>query len=100
MPHNLYPTERERISVNILSIIVSLKYLGEDIEYPKGFNVGICGFRVFGSDIYLDEATNILCSFCKKKGDDFIYNGRFKEIRRLADWWDKHKEIDKRDGRG
>jgi len=93
------PSGREERAAKVLKLIIDFKSLGEDIEYPKGFNGDISGYSIFGSDRYLDEATNILCSFCKIKGDDFIYNGRFKERRRLADWWDEHKEIDKREGR-
>lgn len=93
------PTRREERAAKVLKIIVDFKSLGEDIEYPKGFNGDVSGYLIFGIDRYLDEATAILCSFCKMKGDDFIYNGRFKERRRLANWWDEHKEIDKREGR-
>ena len=41
-----------------------------------------------------DEITDLLCSFCKSKGEDFIYNGRDPDCRKLADWWDEHKTLD------
>ena len=94
------PTGREKRASVVLKLIVVFKSLGEKIEYPKGFNGDISGYSIFGSDKYLDEATDILCAFCRMKGDDYIYNGRIKARRRLADWWDEHKEIDKREGRG
>ncbi len=93
------PTGREERASTVLELIVDFKKLGEEINYPKDFDGQISGYSIFGSDRYLDEATNILCLFCKRKGEDYIYNGRFKERRRLADWWDEHKEIDKREGR-
>lgn len=40
----------------------------------------------------LDEAVQVLCDFCKEMGDDFIYNGRDRDCRHLADWWDDHKK--------
>lgn len=40
---------------------------------------------------HLDEATKMLCDFCKSRGEDFIYNGRDADCRALADWWDQHK---------
>jgi hypothetical protein len=47
----------------------------------------------------LDKMTSLLCStikgLSKTELDDIVYNGRSKESRRLADWWDKHQEFDK-----
>ena len=43
---------------------------------------------------HCDEVTALLCDFCKRKGEDFIYNGRDADCRKLADWWDDHKKID------
>ncbi len=40
----------------------------------------------------LDEGTRLLCLFCKAQGEDFIYNGRDADCRKLADWWDEHKK--------
>ena len=41
-----------------------------------------------------DEITALLCDYCKSKGDAFIYNGRDRDCRQLADWWDEHKVLD------
>ena len=40
----------------------------------------------------LDEAVQILCNFCKDMGEDFIYNGRDRDCRHLADWWEEHQK--------
>lgn len=42
----------------------------------------------------LDELTAFLCDFCKRVGEEFIYNGRDRDCRQLADWWDEHKRLD------
>jgi hypothetical protein len=47
----------------------------------------------------LDKMTALLCSTIKNLSktelDDIVYNGRNKESRRLADWWEKHQELDR-----
>lgn len=92
------PDKRDMRASSLLELIVKLKQSGADIEPPKSWDGK---FRAYDCDMgdYLDEATRILCTFCRTVGDDYIYNGRFKERRQLADWWDEHKEIDKREGR-
>ncbi len=48
--------------------------------------------------INLDEKTDYLCRICKvmsvKELNKIMYNGRNKNARKLADWWDKHQEED------
>lgn len=84
----------ESRAIKIFSIISRLKDLKEDIEFPKKY-------KGYGNKtIYVDEATKILCDFCKKKGEEyiydekFIYDTRFKVRGVLANWWTKHKKID------
>ena len=43
---------------------------------------------------HCDEVTDLLCSWCRVIDEDFIYNGRDPDCRKLADWWDDHKGID------
>jgi hypothetical protein len=93
------PTYREERASECLKLIVGIRDSGENIKYPIGFNGDIGAYSEFGSDKYLNEATQILCSFCREKGEAYIYDGRLKERRRLADWWDDHKEIDRHEGR-
>ncbi len=47
---------------------------------------------------HLDEAAAVLCAFCQRVGEDFIYNGRDRDCRHLADWWDEHKQQDQSRG--
>lgn len=54
----------------------------------------------YGNVARLDEATKILCECCRslneEETDRFIYDGRNAEARKLADWWDRHQEWDRR----
>lgn len=46
-----------------------------------------------------DKLTPLLCStlssLTKKQLNDIVYNGRVKEARALAEWWDEHQANDK-----
>ena len=92
------PKERDLRAVRVYNLIEALK-----VPLPPEIMRGI--FLLKQSDgaywelyaaQFLDELTNILCAFCKRKGDDFIYNGRDPLCRKLADWWDEHKESDRK----
>ena len=54
----------------------------------------------FGNTERLDEATTLLCSACRNLTEQeqelFIYDGHNKGARRLASWFDRHQEWDKR----
>jgi len=45
----------------------------------------------------LNHATSTLCDVCTMMSDHdkawIIYNGREREARRLADWWEEHQEV-------
>ena len=47
-----------------------------------------------------DEVVANLCSLIRglnpRQMDEIVYNGRDKDSRRLADWWDAHKEADEK----
>jgi hypothetical protein len=54
----------------------------------------------YGVPDRIDDLTRILCNWCKLletdgRWNDIIYDGRNPKARRLADWWDEHKEADK-----
>lgn len=48
---------------------------------------------------HCDVVTPLLCSkisnLSEEQLNEIVYNGRDKESRLLADWWDEHKEFDK-----
>ncbi len=57
------------------------------------------GYMAYGLVDKLDYHTNLLCSaiksFQQKEIDIYLYNGRDKDARKLADWWDNHVKQDK-----
>lgn len=52
-----------------------------------------------GNSRRADELISMLCSACKTMSDNdkdrIMYNGRNKDARMLADWWERHQEIDR-----
>jgi hypothetical protein len=49
---------------------------------------------IYGNREQLDCLTQLLCQGCEETPDEVIYNGRDATARKLADWWDAHKEAD------
>lgn len=82
---------RESQALTIFELIRDLKESGEEINYPSNYDPEslVC------LEPYLDEAKEILSSFCKSKGNYYIYDGRYRVNRRLADWWDDNKIPDR-----
>ena len=54
----------------------------------------------YGNLQNLDKWTELLCQICgdldKEQQNKYIYDGRNKEARALADWWEDHQEQDAR----
>lgn len=54
----------------------------------------------YGNANRLDEATRLLCEHCRglteKEREKFIYDAHDKNARKLADWWERHQEWDRR----
>ena len=93
-----------------------LQASGQEMESQR-----VCGFLVYlytglgkklpkwivdaSEDYYgninrLDEATKILCecirSLTKAEVDSYIYDAHKEQARKLASWWERHQEWDKR----
>lgn len=76
----------------------NLFYLGSDIglsDLPLELQ-NFDRLRFYGLTKKLDEHTALLCRICKTLPDSFIYNGREKMNRELANWWDEHRILDAR----
>lgn len=106
MPCNsdyMEPNDAEVNSRDICEHIVYLQaHIGFDI--PDWVKIGAADY--YGAPTRIDEATEMLCQICGNLeknapgvADELIYNGRRREARRLADWWDEHKEADRAAGR-
>lgn len=49
----------------------------------------------YGIPFKMEEVTILLCKLCSEIDDSIIYNGRDKEARMTADWWDEHQKADR-----
>lgn len=68
-------------------------FVKRDFLAPEGIPEWITMRRyIYPMGHQLDEAVIILCNFCKGMGEDFIYNGRDRDCRHLADWWEDHQK--------
>ncbi len=50
----------------------------------------------YGNVEHADEITAALCGLCKGTPEVIIYDGRDKNMRKVADWWDEHQEADRK----
>lgn len=90
------PNERELESKRVATLIRDL-FPRLKLDIPVG--IGNAADEMYGSVKNLDEWTDILCHICshmsKENADKYIYNGRSKSARALAEWWDEHQENDR-----
>jgi len=49
----------------------------------------------YPSEKELDKLVAALCTLCRTTPEDVIYDGRDAKMRKVADWWDRHKKLDK-----
>lgn len=94
--HDPSPDERDLRAVNAAKC---LNILYEKLGLP--YKIGVpTGYDEIGFGKSLDELTNMLCSTIRgltpEQLEAIVYNGRDKNSRKLADWWDEHQEIDKK----
>lgn len=56
--------------------------------------------HIYGDINRIDEVTALLCkalgSLTEEQLDAYVYNGRDADARRLASWWDRHQEFDRK----
>jgi hypothetical protein len=77
-----------------------IRYLYKRIqkETPKWITKAANDY--YGNVNRLDEATKILCENLRKltesEMEKFVYDAHNKEARKLASWWERHQEWDKR----
>jgi len=101
MPCNcdhLKPTELESESRRIAKHVVYAATRLDIALEPWIFKVAV---NDYGEPSRAQELTIMLCDMCNQiaadgKADEFIYNGKIPEARKLADWWDEHQEIDRK----
>ena len=102
MPCNsdyMNPNEREEQNRLMCKLIIFVhKSLGIKPKKDVGDALKEGAASIYGSsEIGEDALANMLCNLCTNDlSEDFIYNGRDKNCRKLAEWWDRHKEADKK----
>jgi hypothetical protein len=91
----LEPSGQEVESKKLCKFIVFVASSFKD-KY-KAPDWAVVGARnCYGDTEKLDDATRLLCKWCKELPEEFIYNGRVEGCRQLATWWDNHKEFDRK----
>lgn len=89
---NQYEIEAKKVAQNI---VFTCKKLRKKIPENAQEGVNDC----YGNVAELKNMTVFLCSLLrslsKKDLDRIVYNGRDKDSRKLADWWDEHKKADR-----
>lgn len=76
-----------------------LCYLLPLVKAPVSESLKRTASHIYGSENECDSLTAQLCSLIRSlsesESDRFIYNGRNADARKLADWWERHQEVDR-----
>ena len=89
---HMAPTEHEEESIRVAKLIVlAFGYLNKDV--PEWISKAAA--NCYGDTKRIHQLTAMLCATCKSLHDDILYNGHDREARKLATWWDDHKEADR-----
>lgn len=88
----------QRLMANLLLYLDNLYAVELSPEELKQIEVDAKGAY---SSVNCDAYTKLLCEACHKMQEDgrddrIIYDGKNPEARKLADWWDSHKEFDRK----
>ena len=91
------PNEREKESVLVCHLLI---FAFTELKRKIPQDVVSAAMATYGDVVRLDEHTALLCDTCANMSvrycERIIYNGRSPDSRRLADWWDRHQEADKK----
>lgn len=76
-----------------------LKYLMTKLKMLVPKNIMAAAQDIYLTVEDLNGKVAYLCELCggltTEQQDIFIYNGRDRDARALADWWDRHQELDR-----
>lgn len=98
------PTRAEQNSKKTAELLLYVMSAISKWGHPK-IHTTFVQATVAASDEYgrpgrLEQFTQDLCilisAMDENMRDEVVYNGKSKESRRLADWWDEHKEADRK----
>lgn len=101
---HMEPTARETESILVAQLLV---YTSERLGIPLYFDeelaesiINTAKSNSYGNPSKVDVYTARLCHLCKSMGnvqsERVIYNGKNKQARQLADWWERHQEFDRK----
>lgn len=62
-------------------------------EVPEWIDKGASSYCGAPMDRF-NKLAMILCALCQKVPEEYIYDGRNPDARKLADWWDEHQKED------
>jgi hypothetical protein len=90
------PNKRER---DIVETCQHLIYVNKKLDLPTPEYIRVAAKSVYGGEAELEVVVPQLCgllsSLTKEQENEIVYDGKIREARRLADWWDSHKEADR-----
>jgi len=88
---HMEPTKHEKESVKVAKLIIWVyQYIGKVPEWVKQ-----AADHCYGDVKRVHELTALLCAACEELDDDILYNGRDRDARKVATWWDDHQEADR-----
>ena len=91
----LSPNKKE---ANSRETAILLMYAMKEIGVKVTVDIAHAATNVYGNASILNDLTVQLCNLCRSLNDEqkekIIFNGRKKEARNLATWWEAHLKAD------
>jgi oligoribonuclease NrnB/cAMP/cGMP phosphodiesterase (DHH superfamily) len=94
----LEPNAREIEATRVARLLI---YVCEALSdsYEPSENVATNAVTAYPNVTFLDDHTKLLCGHLKalseEQANKIIWDGRKREARELAEWWERHQELDK-----
>jgi thiamine pyrophosphate-dependent acetolactate synthase large subunit-like protein len=95
------PTQRELETQLVCQLLVYIESVGIfDMILSNDIFEGANHFYGKAEVNDVDELTATLCNLCQQleqseEGQKIIYDGKNRDARKLADWWQNHQEMDR-----
>jgi replication initiation and membrane attachment protein DnaB len=93
------PTAKEE-ATNLVAQLLMYVMLALDARWNPSPILEMAAEATYPNTDLLDEYTATLCdkiaNMSEADKQRIMYDGRFKDARRLADWWEAHQEVDKK----
>jgi len=88
----MHPNHWEKESKRVAEFLVYINQHFPDIRIND--TIRKAADEYYGDQDKVHIFTERLCEACEKIPDSFIYDGRRKTSRALADWWEQHQAAD------